>query len=291
MSMKRRTFLGLCGATAVGVGASLLDARPSRAATAPPKTYPVGVRQYNWHRGSRPITTYVYYPASTGTPGGNPVTNAPVADGVFPVSNFTHGYNSSPQNSLALIRPLAAAGFIVAGPYFHYDFNGVFSGDYSKDVSEIMTQTLALNTGSGPLAGHMTTERGIGVSGHSLGGMTTLGLLTNWPDSRISTAVPMSTEDMGAPSSSVHAKTMFIHGDHDTTVSYASGRKAYGRMPAPKAFLTFLGGTHTSYWSGTIFSTTTVDWMRWGLNGDTAARDRLVSDASSSRTKWESVGV
>lgn len=290
MSMQRRTFLSLSAATAVGVGVSLFGAGQALADPAPTTTYPVGVRRYDWHRGSRPITTYVYYPAASGTPSGNPVTNAPVAHGTFPLAEFTHGYDSSPQKSLFLIRPLAAAGFVVAAPYFQFDFNGVYNGDYSKDVSELLTLTLALNSGSDPLAGHINSQAGIGVSGHSLGGMTTLGLLTSWPDSRITTAIPMSTVDMGNPSGSVHAKVLFIHGDHDKTTSYSSARTAYSKMPPPKAFLTYIGGTHTSYWSDNRFPKTSVDWMRWGLYGDTAARDRLASDASGSGTRWEFVG-
>ncbi|GAB2581220.1 hypothetical protein GCM10027168_12380 [Streptomyces capparidis] len=78
--MQRRTFLGLSAATAMGAGVSLLGAGQASAGTAPTQPYAVGVRRYDWTRGSRRLTTYVYYPA-TGTPGGSPVTNAPVANG------------------------------------------------------------------------------------------------------------------------------------------------------------------------------------------------------------------
>jgi fermentation-respiration switch protein FrsA (DUF1100 family) len=295
MAMSRRTLLraSLAGAAAVG-GLSLVRPWEAGAATvsgqhsAPTTPFAVGVRQYNWTRGSRRITTYVYYPA-TGNPGGNPVTNAPVAQGVFPIYNFTHGFNSSPQKSLFLIKPLAAAGFIVPAPYFQHNFADVNNGNESKDVSEILTRTLALNTGGDPLAGHINTTAGVGVSGHSLGGMITDGLLTSWPDSRIVSANPQSCQRMGAPSSTVHAKVLFVHGDRDTTVSYQSARQAYGEMPAPKAFLTFLGGTHTSFWSDNRFPTTVVDWARWSMYGDTAALNRLPGDAMSSKTKWEFV--
>lgn len=292
MAMHRRTLLkaSLAGAATVG-GFSLF--RPSEASAAPvgvlraaPTTpFAVGVRQYNWSRGSRRITTFVYYPA-TGTPGGSPVTNAPVAEGVFPIYNFTHGFGSSPQKSLFLIRPLAAAGFIVPAPYFQHNFNDVTHGNTSRDVSEVLTQTLALN-GSGPLAGHIDTAVGVGVSGHSLGGMTTHGLLTSWPDSRITSANPQSCTDMGNPSSAVKAKVLFVHGDRDRTTSYNSARQAYAELPPAKAFLTFLGGSHTSFWSDNRFPNTVVDWARWSMYGDTAARDRLPGDAMSSRTRWE----
>jgi hypothetical protein len=214
------------------------------------------------------------------------VTNAAVANGVFPVYNFTHGYGSSPQNSLFIIRALAAAGFIVPAPHFNHNFADVNNGNTSKDVSQILTQTLALNT-SGALAGHINTSIGVGVSGHSLGGMTTHGLLTSWPDSRIISANPQSCVDMGNPAASVSAKVLFVHGDRDSTTQYSSARQAYTEMTWPKAFLTFVGGSHTSFWSDNRFPNTVVDWARWTMYGDTAARDRLPSDAAGSTTKWE----
>jgi hypothetical protein len=284
MSMQRRTFLRLGAVAAVGAGASLLGAGQA-AAQAPTQTFAVGVRRYDWFRGSRPLTTYVYYPA-TGTPGGNPVTDAPVADGVFPVYNFTHGFGSSPQNSLFFIRPLAAAGFIVPAPHFEHNFADINNGNTSRDVSELLTQTLALNS-SGALAGHINTGIGVGVSGHSLGGMTTHGLLTSWPDSRIISASPQSCEDMGDPASSVQASVLFVHGDQDDLTQYSSARQAYSELPAPKAFLTFLGGSHTSFWGDNRFPTTSIDWARWTMYGDTAARDRLPADAAGSDTRWE----
>ncbi|MGP3982501.1 alpha/beta hydrolase family protein [Streptomyces sp. KR80] len=291
MTMQRRTFLSLSAAGAAGMGLSLLGAGQALATIgtrdpAPTKPFAVGVRRYDWTRGSRRCTTYVYYPA-TGTPGGNPVTNAPVADGVFPVYNYTHGFGSSPQGSLFFIRPLAAAGFIVPAPHFNYNGAGeVRRGEPSKDVSEIITQTLALNS-SGPLAGHINTDIGVGVSGHSLGGMTTHGLLTAWPDSRIVSANPQSCEDMGTPAASITAKVVFVHGDRDNLTRYDSARRAYTEMTWPKAFLTFVGGSHTSFWSDKRFPNTVVDWARWTMYGDTAARDRLPADAAGPNTRWE----
>ncbi|MFF3445404.1 RICIN domain-containing protein [Streptosporangium sp. NPDC002721] len=290
MTMQRRTFLSVSAAGAAGLGLSLLGAGQALAGVgsldpAPTTPFAVGVRRHDWTRGSRPCTTYVYYPA-TGTPGGNPVTNAPVANGVFPVYNFTHGFQSSPQNSLFIIRALAAAGFIVPAPHFNHNFTDVRNGETSKDVSQVLTQTLALNA-SGPLAGHIDTGIGVGVSGHSLGGMITHGLLTSWPDSRIVSANPQSCEDMGNPAASVSAKVLFVHGDRDSTTQYTSARQAYTEMTWPKAFLTFVGGSHTSFWSDNRFPNTVVDWARWTMYGDTAARDRLPADAAGSNTRWE----
>ncbi|WP_380049611.1 RICIN domain-containing protein [Kribbella deserti] len=285
--MERRTFLKL---SAAGTGLSLLGAQQAFASfgsldSSPTTPFAVGVRRYNWTRNGRPCTTYVYYPA-TGTAGGNPVTDAPVAAGVFPIYNFTHGFGSSPQGSLFIIRALASAGFVVPAPHFNHSFGDVNNGNTSKDVSQILTNTLALNS-SGPLAGHINTGIGVGISGHSLGGMVTHGLLTSWPDSRVISANPQSCVDMGNPSSSVNAKVLFVHGDRDSTTSYSSARQAYTEITWPKAFLTFVGGSHTSFWSDQRFPRTVVDWARWTMYGDTAARDRLPADAAGSNTRWE----
>ncbi|MDT0342834.1 RICIN domain-containing protein [Streptomyces litchfieldiae] len=285
MSLRRRSFLSLSAVAAMGAGVSLLGAGQALADPAPAQPFAVGVRRYDWTRGSRPCTTYVYYPA-TGTAGGSPVTDAPVANGVFPVYNMTHGYGSSPQNSLFIIRALASAGFVVPAPHFNHNFTDVNNGNTSRDVSQIITNTLALNA-SGPLAGHINTGIGVGVSGHSLGGMVTHGLLTSWPDSRIISANPQSCVDMGNPSSSVNAKVLFVHGDRDSTTQYSSARQAYTEMTWPKAFLTFIGGSHTSFWSDNRFPNTVVDWARWTMYGDTAARDRLPADAAGPNTRWE----
>ena len=284
MAMQRRTFLKIGAAGALGVGVSLLGTTQAHAEPAPANPFAVGVRRYEWYRGTRPVTTYVYYPA-TGTPGGTPVADAPVANGVFPVYAYTHGLGGNPANS-TFAPGLAAAGFIVPSPHFQHSLNDVNSGNTSRDVSQALTNTLALNT-SGPFAGHVRTDIGVGACGHSMGGMTTHGLLTAWPDSRIISANPQSCLDMGTPSSSVNAKVLFVHGDQDGTTAYSSGRQAYNEITWPKAFLTFVGGSHNSFWDDQRFRNTVRNWAQWTMYGDAAARDRLPIDAAGSNTKWE----
>jgi fermentation-respiration switch protein FrsA (DUF1100 family) len=290
MTMQRRMFLRVGAAGAAGLGLGLLGTGQALATItplgAPTTTFAVGVRQYNWMRGNRRITTSVYYPAK-GTPGSGPVTNAPVADGVFPICEYTHGSGSSPQGSLSHIKPMAAAGFIVPGPHFGGNVGDTYNGNLGRDVSEVITQTLALNTANDPLKGHINTTAGVGVYGYSMGGMTTHSLLTIAPDPRITAAVAMSCVDMGNPAASVKAKVLFIHGDRDQLCPYSSARQAYRELPRPKAFLTFRGADHSSYWGDSRARNTFVDWMRWGLYADTVARDRLRTDASSSTTIWE----
>lgn len=313
MSLRRRSFLGLGAAGAVGVAASALVATPASATprttapsaaprrAAPTEPFAIGLREFSWSRGNRALTTRIWYPA-TGTPGGDPVRDAPIADGVFPVVEWSHGLGGNPEVYLSEILPLAAAGFVVPAPVFPTTSTGtegniqdVYNGNQSMDVSQVIDNTLALNDSSGdPFAGHLDTAVGVGVSGHSLGGMTTHGLLTAWPDPRVTAAVPVACVDMGDPSGQVNAHTLFIHGDQDPVCQYGLARQAYQELAAPKAFLTHLGQGHDEYvWgNGRTYPQTRdtlVDWMRWALYQDTDARDRLAGDATTDGTQWEAV--
>jgi fermentation-respiration switch protein FrsA (DUF1100 family) len=314
MSIQRRTFLTLGAAT--GVGLSLAGAgqalghrpalqTPTPRDPAPAEPFAIGLREFAWSRGDRELKTLIYYP-TTGEPGDEPIWDAPVADGVFPICQYSHGLNSKPENATEVIPPLASAGFVVPAPYFPTTSEGaegniddVYNGNQSMDVSEVLTQTIALNDSDDPLAGHLDASMGVGVCGHSLGGMTTHGLLSAWPDDRIVAASPMATVDMGDPDGTVTANVLFIHGDQDTTCPYDEARQAYEELPATKAFLTFLGQGHSLVGEGSSGEpgplwfddercrNTLVDWMRWSLYGDTAARDRLPEDATSDDTIWE----
>jgi fermentation-respiration switch protein FrsA (DUF1100 family) len=298
MSLTRRTVFSL--AAAAGAAAIVGPATPALARTAPTRTYPLGVREFTWNRAGRTLVTRIFYPAASGNPGDWPATDAPIADGQFPVVEWSHGLDGSPESYGAQIQPLAAAGFIVPAPVFPTTTTGaegnvgdVYNGNQSKDVSEVLTQTLALGESGScdAFAGHMDTALGVGVAGHSLGGMTTHGLLTAWPDSRITAAIPYSCVDMGDPTGAVNAKVLFVHGDQDTLTHYDLARQAYSELPAPKAFMTHTGqGHHEFIWNGTTYPqtiATSLDWMRWSLYGDAAARDRLSSDASGGGIVWE----
>ncbi|MGP4113700.1 alpha/beta hydrolase family protein [Streptomyces sp. 4N509B] len=310
MSVTRRSLLGLGAAGAASLGLALLGTAPAagspapllsrpRSATprqAPTEPFAVGVRQFSWSRGGRSLFTKVFYP-TPGSPGGQPIPDAPVADGVFPVAEFSHGMGCNSDCYASQTHELASAGFVCPAPSFSDNTNigSVYGGEWSRDVSEVITRTLALNDASGdPLAGHLDTAAGVGVSGHSMGGMTTHGLVSSWPDDRVAAAVPIACVDMGNPTGEATANVLFIHGDRDPTCDYGSARQAYGELAAPKAFLTHLGADHGSYLVPgfpTYQQTrdTFLDWFRWSLYGDTAAHDRLPTGASSGGTNWEFV--
>ncbi|WP_026930788.1 alpha/beta hydrolase family protein [Glycomyces tenuis] len=303
MSVRRRAFLGLAAAAgaAAATGTVLASAHAEPATprqTAPTEPFGIGVRQYEWNRGDRRLVTRVFYP-STGEPTGVPVDDAPIADGPFPVVEWSHGLGGNPGSYAPHILPLAEAGFIVPAPVFpttstgtEGDIGDVYNGNQSMDVSEVITRTLALNESDAAFAGRIDTAAGVGVAGHSLGGMTTHGLLTAWPDDRVVAAIPFACVDMGDPAPQVSAKVLFVHGDQDPICDYALARQAYDELPPVKAFMTHTGVGHDEFiWDGPTYDqavATSLDWMRWSLYGDTAARDRLPEDASGEGIVWES---
>jgi hypothetical protein len=168
----------------------------------------------------------------------------------------------------------------------------------------VITQILALNTTPGdPFNSHIRTTCGVGAAGHSAGAGTTDGLLSLHRDSRVTAAVELATFSLGTPVNPP-AKVLIIHGTKDQYIPYSSAQGVYnGYGSWPKAFLTEIGGTHDDYvfLSGPCAPTcgrgysqalaTSIDWMRYALYGDMAARDRLPSDAASSITSFTSSGI
>jgi pimeloyl-ACP methyl ester carboxylesterase len=297
--MQRRTMLSLTAAATATAAASMIAPTAATAKQAPATRFALGVREFQWQRGTRRLTTRIFYPAE-GTPGGDPVRDAPLAEGTFPVCEFSHGLGGNPESYGVISWRIAEAGFIVPSPVFPTTTTGaegnigdVYNGNQSKDVTEVLTRTLALGEPGSrdPFEGRIDTKRGVGAAGHSLGGMTTHGLLTAWPDSRVKAAIPFACVDMGNPSRLVKAKTLFVHGDQDMICRYPLARQAYEELRSPKAFMTHTGQGHDEFiWNGPTYPqtvATSVDWMRWALYGDDAARDRLAADASGGGIVWE----
>ena len=277
--------------------------------SAPTTSFALGHRTFNYARGTdRPLPTEVWYPR-TGT--GDTIDNAPIASGTFPLILFSHGLGGNPPSYSAQILPMAQAGFIVAAPWYPNTKSGSSGniGDVPNqglDASYVITQVLALNTTPGDLFnGHIRTTCGVGAEGHSAGAATTETLLTIHRDPRVTAAVELASFSEGGSPVDPPAKVLQVHGTNDPLTSYSGAMDMYNAYPAtwPKAFLTVTGGTHDDYvlLSGPCAPTcgrgyatalaTDIDWMRYALYGDLAARNRLPSDAASSITSFIESGV
>ncbi|WP_238010892.1 chlorophyllase [Dactylosporangium sp. AC04546] len=271
------------------------SAKPSSAGpkTAPTQTFGVGVSQFTFSRAGRTLRTLVFYP-STGSAGGSPKSNAPVAAGRFPLVLWSHGLHGSPEGYQGVSAKIAAAGFVVAAPAYPFTndkANPFNQGDMSNqpaDASAVITEVLKLDTKAGAaLAGHIETGR-VGAAGHSAGGYTTAGMLSgSGRDSRLKGGIIVAGGGMGGKFSGAATPVLFIHGDKDGTVPYSSGKSLYDSCSWPKGFLTLLGGDHGAALFGSTpaalaVSKTMIDFFRYSLYGDGPAKSRLRGDATVS---------
>jgi hypothetical protein len=163
------------------------------------------------------------------------------------------------------------------------------------DMSFVVTQMLKQSSmSSSPLSGLVEPSE-VGAAGHSLGGVTTLGLVANscCRDTRIKAAVVMSGDPITFPSGQVEdgeaPPLLLVHGNADPTVPYVSSVDVFNRARAPKGLLTIIGGNHDSPVnpSGPAFADvvrTTIDFFDRYLKGQTAALTRLEHDARKPTT-------
>jgi len=252
------------------------DQRPGR--SAPTRRLDVGTRTLDLNRGDRPLPVTVWYPVG--------------GDGPYPVVLFSHGLGGKPADYRTVLSEWAAAGFVVAAPTYPFTSQGGSGGNaldvlnQPADASHVLDELLALDGRDGDeFAGRLDVES-VAAAGHSAGGITTVGLFTAARDDRLDAGVVLAGSALGVGTafSGAAAPQLFIHGELDEVVSYASGKAAYDRVPWPKAMLSLPDGDHgqsllrpgnPAY--DVVLGTSTA-FLRWTLYGDDAARQRLADD-------------
>ncbi|MFD0787784.1 chlorophyllase, partial [Micromonospora azadirachtae] len=81
------------------------------------------------------------------------------------------------------------------------------------------------------------------------------------------------------------APQLFVHGELDEVVGYAAGRAVYDAVPWPKAMLSLTRGDHgrallSDGAAMRVVADTTVEFLRWSLYGDQAAKKRIPAGAT-----------
>ncbi|WP_432834572.1 alpha/beta hydrolase family protein [Dactylosporangium sp. CA-092794] len=234
---------------------------------------------YTFSRDGRKLRTVVWYPKVAGR---------------YPLVLWSHGLHGSPEVYAEIIQKIAVAGFVVAAPAYPgtndkaNPFDGNDVANQPADASAVISEVLKLDAQAGsPLAGKIDTAR-VGAAGHSAGGYTTAGLLSGKTrDARLKGAVIVSGGALGGKFSGASTPVLFVHGDADATVAYSNGKSLYDSCVWPKGFLTLLGGDHSAALTGktpaaTAVSKTVLDFLRYSLYGDTAAKSRLRGEATVS---------
>jgi dienelactone hydrolase len=212
---------------------------------------------------------------------------------------FAHGFGTLPDLSpyTTLLARWAGAGYVVAAPLFPLTRSDAPGGpDLSDfpaqpaDMVAVVDRMLAdARSTQAPLAG-MVDAAHIGAAGHSLGGVTVLGLVANscCRDPRISAAVVMSGDPIvfptGHPDFTSAPPLLLVHGNADPAVPYVSSIDAFNAAHGPKGLLTLLGGNHDAPVdpSGRAFSSVvraTTDFFDAYLKHSTGALARLGGDA------------
>jgi predicted esterase len=220
---------------------------------------------------------------------------------------FSHGLGASPELYMPLLRKLAAAGFVVAAPWFPLSNSktpgGPDAGDVVNqpgDISYVLTQVLrAANEKNGTLAGLVNPDQ-VAVAGHSNGAITTLGLAANTccRDRRAKAAVVMAGTAENYPGGRYDFTTappiLIVHGTNDALIPYDEGVAVFNRARGPKGLLTIRNGDHGSAAAITgadkpVIVRTVVDFLDSALRGGNATGGRLFDEAKSSMTSLKYV--
>lgn len=237
--------------------------------TAPATTFPIRERILKFSRGAdRPLPTTVWYPD---------------APGRFPLVLFSHGLTSKPSAYAALLTAWARAGFVVAAPSYPHTSHGVTEYDAVDVVNQPVDASYVITRMIGdPLGARIDTAR-IAATGHSAGGITTIGMFTGNRDDRLIAGIVLAGRELfNVPFAGPPAPLLFVHGRLDRTVPYADGLAAFHAVPWSRAMMTVTKGDHVALTKdfGPVIATTT-DFLRWSLYGDAAARSRLRADATA----------
>ncbi len=293
-------------AALVASGCSGPSTKPIRSAA--PRAFAVGVLTVTFvdsthatpanasvpaHQGRTLETTVLYPVAGADRTALHRGAVADRADGPYPLIVFAHGFGSAPDGYLAILQQWASAGYVVAAPRFPLTNDqapgGADLSDFPNqpgDMSFVVNRVLdEAATPGDPLHGAVD-PRHIGAAGHSLGGVTVLGLVANTccRDARIDAAVVMSGDPIAFPTGRVDfgpaPPLLFVHGDADPTVPYVSSVDAYNAAHAPKGLLTVVHGDHGSPVNpqGPGFASVvaaTTDFFDAYLKHDAGALDQL----------------
>ncbi|MGI8937778.1 MAG: alpha/beta hydrolase family protein [Iamia sp.] len=257
----------------------------------------------------RTLETLVLYPTDGEFATGDVTPDAEPADGPWPMVLFSHGNGGSGPAYAATLEQWASAGYVVVAPTYPLTSLETPNGPFAEDlVNQPADVSVLLDWATGPADGAAWTEtvdtERIGLSGHSLGGFTSLAVgynpccaddrvdaVAEWagaylPDLAIRDA---GGDSDGGPPIDDGPPLLIIHGDADETVPYENATQLAEDVGAPSWLVTLVDGPHTPPYvqgfgsdASTVVTSATLDFFDQFLKGDPEGTDRLaqvVTDA------------
>jgi dienelactone hydrolase len=210
----------------------------------------------------------------------------PPSAGPFPVILALEGLNTNVAMYRWWHQVFADAGYLV----FAFDFScqghsdDEAEGDPGDNVAEAQ-DALDWLLNESPVRGTLDRQR-IGVIGHSMGAIATLGLQAVEPRIRAAVAAAPISES-SAPFDSNPIPVMIQTGDHDGPVAPipflnpAVVRSVYEKLEGDRAFIVAEAASHaqhtnyallpTSRWGHEIAAQYSLAWMDWHLRGAAGA--------------------
>jgi len=208
---------------------------------------------------SRTLVTEVWYPAE-GAASELEIRDTPLdrSAAPYPLIVFSHGYTGIRRQSTTYTSHLASHGYVVVSADYPLTNMSAPGGprlgdvlNQPADVSFLIDSFLGFSHQAGHQLEGAVDEEAIGLTGHSLGGLTTL-LAAFGPlrDPRVKAALPIAGPAclVGAATYDTPAVPLLVlGGSEDRIVSWDSVRAAYDMAEPPKYLLAVLGGNHLRF--------------------------------------------
>lgn len=255
---------------------------------------------------TRTLPVMVLYPttrAAGATAGKGAIAqDGPVAEGTFPLIVFSHGVTASGPAYAGLLQLIAAHGYIVAAPTYPLTSgpggwaNVVQATNQPADVSFVIDQLLAESAKpTGVFSGRIAPEH-VGIGGHSLGAITSLGFYNSCcGDPRVAAVVGLS--GILFPMGGTYDKTpdtplLLIHGEKDEILSFEAGSQKifHDFTEVPRALIRYPAAGHVDVVAAADYTPLTVAAMNafydlelrgddrgWRTISDLVSRDGLGS--------------
>ncbi len=234
----------------------------------------------------RRFTVEVWYPADA-EPAAAEARDAPLdtREAPYPLIIFAHGLSSGRLQSTSYTQHLASHGYVIVSPDF--PLSGLRSPGGPRlaavinqpgDVSFLIDRFLELSETSGDRFEGALDAEVIGVTGHSLGGLTTL--LTVYGDSRddrVKAALPIAAPAcfLGDDIADEAAVPILVLGaSEDLLVNRASARHGYDVANAPRYLVELQGADHVRFADLELTDAEVLAVLpREGLGGGSIAQD------------------